>query len=336
MEPIVLSPPKLYHSYPNILQCYDTIIAAYITNRGLPYQWLFSEHWGFYYYDREHFYYREHYTRYPLWDALRKLYGVKKTLFVDIPLRALIEQQVVEQGRPLIMIADEYDLHWTPEYRNIHHPHYFMITEADHARDRVFINDWWPMPFQDWFELAALERSYDEAGRHAFSLTDPSFNFTVERLIRQMELAHQQMIGWEQGGLSAGIFGIERFKRDMLTLGTDALPCIDHWFYTVKQTIEARYLFLEYATFLREEHQCPIPPSYIQLLERTVQAWFAFRNTMMSGKLRGIWRPETVGNRLDKVIQHESECAEQWGQIIEKTRQALSSDTCRSTGKEGE
>lgn len=317
-----LSPPKLYHSYSNILQCYDTIMASYISGRGLPYHWLFSEHWGFFYYDHEHFYYREHYTRYPLWDALRKLYGMKKTLFVDRPLRELLRTQVIERGRQLFMIADEYDLHWTPEYRNIHHPHYFLITDADLEADRAFINDWWPVPFQNWFELATLERSYDEAGQHAFILSEPSFRFNAEWLIGQMELARKQMIGWERDGLSAGVFGVERFKRDISRMGKEAMPYVSQWFYAVKQTIEAKYLFLEYTTFLREEHRCPIPPAYSELLERTIHAWFSFRNTMMSAKMRGTLQSETLCARLDKVIQLERQCAEQWGAILADTRDA--------------
>ncbi len=320
MQQTALNPPKRYHAYQNILQCYDTVIASYISGSGLPYHWLFSEHWGFYYYDAERFYYRRHYSRYPLWDALRKLYKVRKTMFTDIPLTALLDSPRFAQKKQMFVIADEFDLPWTPEYQNIHHPHYFLLTDYDKAGHKVYVNDWWPVPYQDWLDLSMLEASFQEMGEHAFVLSEPSFHYSDALLLEQMEVAYTQMTGWEDNGLSAGIYGIRRFQQDILRMGQETASFIDRWFYMVKLTIEAKYLFLEYVLFLKVERGCPIPDAFTQLLERTINGWFSFRNTMMSAKIRKSLQPDKLADRLGKVVELEQACAEQWGDIMQQTR----------------
>jgi hypothetical protein len=336
MQQTVLSKPKLYHSYQNILQCYDTIIASFISSKGQPYHWLFSEHWGFFYYDSEHFYYRQHYSRYPLWDALRKIYHVRKTLFNSIPLETLLEEKFANSGDHLFVIADEFDLPWTPEYQNIHHPHYFLISDYDREGQRVYINDWWPALFQNWLDLSMLSASYEEMGQHAFILSEPSFQYSDQFLLEQMELAYGQMAGWEEGTLSAGIYGIKRFRQDIIQMGDQVMAYIDRWFYMVKLTIEAKYLFLEYTIFLQQEHKCVIPDVFMRLLEQTINAWFSFRNTMMSAKIRNRLQPDKLADRLDKVIQLETECVKQWGEIVSQTRASLHIYESEPNWKEGE
>lgn len=304
--------PDTYHGNKDILQCYEALISGYLTAHQLPHHWLYSDSWGFYYQGITKFGAYPPACVYPLWRSLNRLYGVRKQLLYGASLPQLL-QKVLDDGEPVFLIADQFDLPWVTEYGMIHHNHYLAVTDWHPDRRQVFVQDLWPIEYRNWYDSQVIDAAYRARGCHAFRLSTPHFEYGQDERALLAGQLHRWLAaaeGEEQRDTVSGLIGIRAFLADIAHLDDQAPKLAEQWFDMLRRVLDVRLLFLEYLSMLQRSdgEQSYGVDGAAAAVEQCIAAWHSLRNYLILSRYKRSYHPQRCIELLRKIIDREQAC----------------------------
>ncbi|WP_239616502.1 hypothetical protein [Cohnella mopanensis] len=302
--------PVVYHPRKNSLNCYEYLLASFISKYDFPYQWLFSDNWGFYYaYGNE----------FSAWMGdcprdvnLTKIYGVTDTFVPEFRHLIQFMSKVQWDEECFIISADAIELPWHPNYTHTSSIHMVIVDGYCAEKGEAHVVDWFP-EYSGWIPLRILDLAWKKGNRMHSVFSKPIFIGTNSLLVDQLKLCRSNMAGEQYDHGLTGLLGVERLKMDIISYNESDFD-YDKWWAGIFQVISARDTFLEFIYYVHNEiAESSIKEMYanfIVVINNTVQTWMTFRNGIMRSKLTKDFQIDKNVERLEKIILLEKECLE--------------------------
>lgn len=305
--------PVMYNKRKEFLDCLEYLICSYIQGFGVPYHWLLSDRWGFYYRSMDDFTVAKEEVLVPFPDTLQKIYQAE---FLHYEKRELLDVviETIKQNRHLFTVVDGRFLPWYTDMEIF--SHFVLIQDYDSTTERFYITDLWPYEFSDWFPIDPTKKSYEVEGKYSFTLTEPSLRISEELLLQQFRSVCDKITGTDTGyvGYLSGQQALLTCQQDMRLLGKDLGLHLDKMFEMLKRVMNYRDGFLEFVLYAEQDQTSPvrneIDPDLIVLVEETVNIWAVFRNYLIKAKLTGSTNFQKQIDWVDKIIEKEKEVYE--------------------------
>ncbi|MBG9790224.1 hypothetical protein [Brevibacillus laterosporus] len=305
--------PVMYNKRKEFLDCLEYLICSYIQGFGVPYHWLLSDRWGFYYRSIDDFTAAKEEVLIPFPGTLQKIY---KAEFLHYEKRELLDvvKETISQNRQLFTVVDGRFFPWYTDMEIF--SHFVLIQDYDSASKLFYITDLWPYEFSDWFPIEPTKQAYEVEGRYSFTLTEPSLQINEELLQQQFRSVCDKITGTDPGyeGYLSGQKALLACQQDMILHGKDLGIHLDKIFDMLKRVINYRDGFLEFVLYADQDQTSPvrneIDPALITLVEETVNIWAVFRNYLIKAKVTGSTTFQKQIDWVDKIIEKEKEVYE--------------------------
>lgn len=324
----------IYQNSKDFLDCIASLICYFIGCYKLPYHWLLSDVWGFYYEKSDHFYVSYKFLPKNLWNVelsmiwknISKVYNMKVTKYSDIPLKHILKETISRENC-LFTVVDGYYIPWIPFYQNTHSDHAILIIDYNEDLNMVRVIDIWPNHFNGWLELDTVEKIYLKS----FELTVPTLDLSDELLLSQIESCYEKIIGSEENEKYSGIIGLEAFKRYLDTVGDEIINYIDYLWDTMKYIINAREGFLEFLFYLHNGNypnaNSLVKAETLELLEHTIKTWYVFKRKLLKQKITNNIHVEGNKAQLNQIIQLEKQFSEHISLMILQFKEHIYSNS---------
>jgi hypothetical protein len=324
IQALELKIPKKYHHGNQVMQCYETLVSAFYASVDMPFQWLFSDNWSFYYFSPLGLFTHSTPIRYPLEESIDRIFKKPQTTYTN---RELTELVTVERGtdRCLVVVIDGWYIPWSASHRKTHEPHFIVAQDYDPATNQIYLVDLFPTEFVGWFDFTAFNMSYISNGKHAFELEKPEHFVPPSGLAAgQMEKCVARIRGTMDGEVPTGIHGITQFMKDMLELRECGAHYVDTWYKQLKSLTDSRLLFIEFLTFIQQDKRSPyhgVDASELShLFDKTISAWNTLRNHLMLTKIKTQYDPGKFEDKLRLIIELEAQCADELEKLIGRVK----------------
>ncbi|MFM9328459.1 hypothetical protein [Paenibacillus mesotrionivorans] len=325
IQALELRIPKKYHHGNQVLQCYETLVSAFYASVDIPYQWLFSDSWSFYYFSPIGLFTNSSPIRYPLQDSIDKILKKPQTTYTN---QDLIDLLTIKRGpdRCLIVVIDGWYIPWSASHRKTREPHFIVATDYDAATNQIYLVDLFPTEFVGWFDFNTFNASFISNGKHAFELEKPDeFVPPAGLAASQVEKCVSRIRGTKDGEVPTGIYGIIQFMKDMLELREYGAFYVDSWYKQLKSLTDSRLMFIEFLTFIQQDKRSPhygMDASELNLLfDKTISAWNTLRNHLMLTKIKTQYDPAKFEDKLRLIIDLEGQCADEMERLVGRMRQ---------------
>lgn len=315
---LCLDKPTIIQARKHFIDCNEYLICSFIAAYKLPFHWLFSNNWGFYYYSVENFSAKSNACRPILTSNLEALYTVKKTEYQNYELLDII-QDVVSRNMCLFTFGEAWHIPWhIYAYQKQIAPHFFLITDYNKETHQVYVIDWVP-EYSGWISFDQVNKAYKERRGYCFELSTPTFDMSSTLLMEQLRPCFRKIMGESNSEYRSGLFGLKEFRDDLQYLDKITFELLDTWWDPLKAIIDIRDKFLEFFYYLGINPDPSIEKSQVSqmivILEKVLSAWMTFRNGLMKSKMTGEIDILRGVGRLEKIIELEQQCALQ----LEKT-----------------
>jgi hypothetical protein len=319
-----LSPPDM--KVAQFMDCNEQLIMSFLQGHGIPFKWLFSESWNFYYQSLDSFASSpsmrprrsnlEAYHQSDLWLNLERFFQVKTIRYNHDSLRSLIAD-AVRRGTCLYTMGRMHYLPWHVLYGSeTNGTHFFVINGINEETNQVHIVDWSPH-FVGWVDYETIEAAYLHRN-FCYELTPPVLTRLDETVLAaQLRKCLANMKGELTDNYASGLIGLRRMMDDLKSKETDLEFLISIW-DRMKDVVETREGFTEFVQSVREDPSLGrmIDDAFYDSLYNAINMWYTFRNGAMKAKMTGKTDISTHLRRLAAIIELENECVLQLERVL--------------------
>ncbi|MFD0589186.1 hypothetical protein ACFQZE_14385 [Paenibacillus sp. GCM10027627] len=310
---------KIYQSRKDFIYCSESLVAYYLSEKGVPYHFLLSNTWNFIYRSPGEISAREagrpgdwEDETTAVWDNLADLYGIQKIKDEGRDLREAL-REAAASGEGLFVCLNGRHLPWHDSYQQKDEFHYNLMDRYDVQNDQVLLINVWPKSSKEWVAVSTLEEAYYEK-RRTYKLTEPKLNLSQDLVSKQLKLTLQNMrgqAGASDGGLG-GVAGVSLFLEDIVRHEDYIFSKLDELWDSLKYVIDAKDGFLEFLHFLSDQNNGltgkEMGREWLETFDQTVQSWEILRRLFLKSKFTG-WRDVAqFQKRIAQILEQEWNC----------------------------
>jgi hypothetical protein len=319
MEFLLATKISTFHERENYeyINCIEFLISSLITAHKLPYHWLFSSNWGFYYTNIHQFE-----ARNPFFTNVTSMYGMEIKHYESVPLDKVI-QEVRGRNSALYTAASGYFNPFSKNYRLNHTNHMVAVLDFDPVTNKVLVYDPSPIFRLGWVDFETVNEGFIYKGMKAFEIMSPP-NITPSKsmMMEQLESCLKRMNGGVDGDTCSGLLGLNKFYDQILDLGEETSTHLKIITHNLREIIRIKDGFLEFLLYLHHEPSLNFNitphPELLELIDRTCHSWIVFRNRLMMNLASGGFKFDRTIESLKKIIALEHECSENLNNFIKQ------------------
>ena len=298
--------PVIYQRKQTFLNCFDYPVCLYLTNHNIPYQFMFSKSWQFYF-DSEVGISVEKMDEFEGTKQLllKELYHVQPTSFDKQSLRHILTDK-----EDFWFVRGEGNLlPWTMNYQRVAGHHWFLIVNYSSENDQVEIIDHIP-EYRGWQSMQTVDDSFRQTSCMGYQLNTPCFNMTLSQMDDLLDEALNYMWGSRE---TEGIQGMRIFQKYVESLGDNYILDIPQWWDTLKRLIDLKDQFLEFVSYLEFAEDSILRGisngRLPDICARTINKWTSLRNILMKESMHQKSDLSGLSTRLAQIIEMEESCA---------------------------
>jgi len=315
------------------LDCNEQLVMSFLDAHGVPFKWLFSENWNFYYRSLDSFASSpslkprrsnlDAYHESDLWRNLERFFQVRAIRYRNEPLRPLV-RSAVERGSCLYTLARLHFIPWHSLYGSgSFGTHFFVINGIDEARNQYHVVDWSPYHV-GWVDASIIEVGYAYRS-YCYELSTPVMPELDEALlVSQLRTCQAHMRGEICEEYASGLHGLERMHADVQRLNPDIDFLVSVW-DRMKDVVETREGFTEFVHSVKDDARFAgiLDNELCDTLYETINMWYTFRNGAMKAKMLGRSAIEPHMRRLAAIVELERECERQLDRVLKHSESGL-------------